>query len=510
MERLVQSGLLHCRGVPPDSTYTFRHALLQDAARETLLRGKARELHARIAAALEARFPEIADQQPELLAHHYTEAGSINQAVIYWAKAGRQSAARSAMVEAEAQLRRALQLLSDLPNSRERKRQEFELQVTLAVALMESKGQVHPQVTEVLGHARSLITETEAMGTILHFSVLYGLWVAQYLGGERTAALEQANEFLSLAESQTQSGLLLVGHRLVGSSLIFTGNYPVALSHLDRAVASYRPGQHQDLAFRFGADMGITAMCSRALALWHRGYFDQARKAADEGLRQARESTHRHTLAHGLVYVGLMTVSGRWAAEAENVARELTSLTREQGFPLLAGYGLLLQGGAMTLRGQEEAAAERFHEGAAAMKATGVNRAEPMAFCYLAEALALNGATENGLRVIAAALAEAEASGTHWVDAELHRLRGDLLGRLASDDQTEVETCFRTALSVAREQGSRGFELRAAFSLARLLSARGRRDEARAILAPVYGWFTEGFDTADLQEAETLLDQLAA
>jgi class 3 adenylate cyclase/predicted ATPase len=510
LEELVQSELLHRRGVPPDSSYSFRHTLLQDAAHETLLRGKARELHARIARVLEERFPEIAEQRPELLAHHYTEAGLIEQAVLHWAKAGRQSAARSAMVEAEGQLRRALQLLSDLPNSRERRRREFELQVNLAMALMESKGQVHPEVTEVLGHARSLIAETEAIGTILHFSVLYGLWVAQYLGGERTAALKQANEFLSLAESQTQSGLMLVGHRLVGSSLIFTGNYPAAFSHLDRAVALYRPGQHQELAFRFGADMGITAMCSRALALWHRGYFDQARKAADEGLRQARQSTHRHTLAYALVYVGLMMVSGRWAAGAEDVAKELTALTREQGFPLLLGYGLLLQGGAMTLRGEGNAAAERFHEGAAAMKATGVSRSEPMALCYLAEALALNGATAQGLQVIGAALAEGEVSGTHWVDAELHRLRGDLLGRLPTGDRIEIETCFRTSLSVAREQGSRGFELRAAVSLAGLLSSQGRRDEARDLLLPVHGWFTEGFETPDLQDARAVIDDLSA
>src|SRR6516165_6694383 len=393
LEGLVRSELVRCRGVPPDAVYIFKHTLLQEAAHETLLRSKARELHARIAAVLEKHFPEIADDQPELLAFHNTEAGAIEQAVIYWAKAGRQSAARSAMVEAEAQLKRGLQLLSNLPDSRERKRQELDLQVTLAVALMESKGQVHPEVTEVLGRARSLIVETEATGTILHFSVLYGLWVAQYLGGQRTAALEQAKVFLSLAESQTQSGLLLVAHRLVGSSLIFTANYPAALSHLDRAVELYRPGQHQELALRFGADMGITAICSRALALWHSGYFDQARSAADEGLRRARESTHRHTLAYGLVYIGLTAASGRWHAEAEKTANELVSLTREQGFPLLLGYGLLLQGGAMTLRRQGEAGAERIREGAAAMQATGVSRSEPMVLCYLAEALALNGAS---------------------------------------------------------------------------------------------------------------------
>src|SRR5215469_9491036 len=202
----------------------------------------------------------------------------LEQAVTYWARAGRQSAARSAMIEAEAQLRRGLLLISDLPDCRERQRQELDLQVTLASALMESKGHVHPEVSEVLGRARSLIVETETTDTILHFSVLYGLWVAQYLGGEPITALEQAKEFLALAQSQTQSGLLLVGHRLVGSALIPTGDFQEALSHLDRAVALYRPEEHAALAFRFGADIGITAMCVRAWALWHRGFPDQAKK----------------------------------------------------------------------------------------------------------------------------------------------------------------------------------------------------------------------------------------
>ena len=236
LQTLVQLELLYCRGTPPDGVYLFKHALLQDAAHETLLRSKRRELHARIAAVLEERFPEVADEQPGLLAHHYTEAGSIEQAVIYRGKAGQQSAARSAMVEAEAQLRRGLLLLSDLADTPERKRHELDLQVTLASALRESKGHVHPEVAAVLGRGRELIIEMEATGTLLHFSVLYGLWVARYLGGEPVAALEQGKEFLSLAQSQTQSGLLLVGHRLVGSALIFTGDYRAALSHLDRAI----------------------------------------------------------------------------------------------------------------------------------------------------------------------------------------------------------------------------------------------------------------------------------
>jgi len=508
LESLVQSELLHCRGMPPDSVYLFKHALLQDAAHETLLRNKRRELHARIAPVLEERFPDVAEQQPGLLAQHYTEAGSIEQAVIYWGKAGRQSAARSAMIEAEAQLRRGLQLLSNLPDSRERKRQELDLHVTLAAALRESKGHVHPLVAAVLGRARSLIADTEATGTILHFSVLYGLWVAQYLGGEPVAALDQAKEFLSLAQSQTQSGLLLVGHRLVGSALLFTGNYPAAFSHLDRAMALSRPEEDRELAFRFGADIGITAQCVRAWALWHRGYPDQARRALKEGVQRARQSVHRHTLAYALIYMGLTATSARWADETEEAANELVSLTREHGFALFLGYGLLLQGAALAIRGRGEAAVEGINESVAAMQATGIRRSDPMVLGFVAEALALKGDVAAGLQMLATASAAAEAAGAHWADAELHRLRGDVLSRLPSADWTEVERCFRHALAVAREQGSRGFELRAAVSLARLLCAQQRQDEARNLLGPIFDWFTEGLDTPDLAEAKSLLNEL--
>jgi predicted ATPase len=509
LESLVQSELLHRRGAPPDSVYLFKHALLQDAAHETLLRRKRRELHARIAAVLEEHFPEVADRQPGLLAYHYTESGSIGRAVMYWGKAGRQSASRSAMLEAEAQLRRGLRLISELPNSRERKRQELDLQVTLAAALRESKGHVHPEVVAVLGRARELIVETEATGTILHFSVLYGLWVARYLGGEPVAALDQGKEFLSLAQSQTQSDLLLVGHRLVGSALVFAGNFPAALSHLDRAVALYRPQEHGELAFRFGADIGTTALCVRAWALWHCGCPDQTRRALDEGLRYARQSVHRHTLAYALIYKGLTATSARWVAETEQAANELVSLTREHGFALFLGYGLLLQGAALTMRGQGEAAIERIHEAVAAMQATGVRRSDPMILGYLAEALALKGEVAQAMAALGAASAAAQASGSHWADAELYRLRGDLLSRLQAADWTEVERCFRTALTVAREQGTRGFELRAAVRLARLLRTQGRVDDARDVLDPIFGSFTEGFDTPDLEEAKGLLDELS-
>jgi predicted ATPase len=294
----------------------------------------------------------------------------------------------------------------------------------------------------------------------------------------------------------------------IGSSLLFTGDYPGALSHLDCATALYQPEEHRELAFRFGADIGATALCVRAWALWHCGYPDQSRRALDEGLRHARQSAHRHTLAYAPIYKGLTATSARWAAETEKAANELVALAREHGFALFLGYGLLLQGAALTLDGQGDAAVKQIHQAVATMQETGVSRSDPMVLGYLAEALALAGAVADGPRTIAAASAAGEASGAHWADAELHRLRGELLGRLPSADWAEVERCYRAALTVAREQGTRGFELRAAVSLASLLGAQQRQAEVRELLAPVFGWFTEGFETPDLKDASALLDEL--
>jgi predicted ATPase/class 3 adenylate cyclase len=507
---LIDAGLIFARGTPPHATYLFKHALVQDTAYSMLLRSARKTLHARIARTLAERFPSVAEAQPQVLAHHLTEAGLIEQAIAYRSRAGQQSAAKSAFIEAIAQLRSGLQLIDELPDSRERKQRELELQVTLAAALMEAKGHANPEVGLVLRRARDLVLDTNAAGTVLHFSVLYGLWVAQYLGGEPIAALEQAKEFLSLAQSQAQSGLVLTGHRLVGSALIPIGDFRDALSHLDRAVALYRPEEHGALAFRFGADIGITALCVRAWALWHRGFPDQARKVLDEAVQSARQSVHRHTLAYALIYAGLMAISARWTTEGASVANELVSLTEEHGFALFLGYGLILQGGAMAQSGQGAAAVERIREGIAAMLATGARRTESMVLGLLAEALAATGAIAKALEMLAAALAAAEDCGAHWADAELHRLRGELLQRLSLPDWAEIERSFRTSLAVAHEQGTRGFELRAAISLARLMSKRERRDDARDLLAPLYGWFTEGFDTPDLKEAKALLDALNA
>ena len=296
-----------------------------------------------------------------------------------------------------------------------------------------------------------------------------------------------------------------MGHWLVGRVLIAIGDYPAATSQLESAVASYRAGKAWTFDPRFGADIGVTAVAAWGLALWHRGYSDQAHKATDEALRRARQLRHLHTLVYALLIIGQAAISARNTAEAEELANELVGLSDENRFAFFSGFGQIFQGWALAHRGPGRAAVQRIREGLSAAEATGWRSHEPGLLGLLAEALALSGAINDGLTVLAEALATAEASGARGADAEIHRLRGELLRRLSSPNSTEVEACFRTALAVAREQATRGYELRATLSLARLLSEQGRRTEIRDVLAPVYSLFTEGFDTPDLKEATALL-----
>jgi DNA-binding winged helix-turn-helix (wHTH) protein/predicted ATPase len=509
LDRLLEAGLIFRRGTPPRASYVFKHALVQDAAYSTLVRGRRQELHAAIGLALERQFPCLIEQQPSLAAHHFGEAGLGEQAAVYWCRAGRQSVARSALVEAVSQLRRGLLILGEVPETPKRESLEIDLQVTLAGALMSVKGFAHPDVIAAFERARELIAGSAAAGTLVHFSVLYGLYAANFVGGRPKPALEQARTFLSLAEAQTQSGLLLMGHRVVGTVLALVGDYPAALTHLERAVAMYRPEEHQDLAFRFGADIGVSALSSYALALWNRGYPDQARKTADEAISRARQLSHAHTLAYALVVVGVTAISARWLAMVEDIADEVVALAQERSFAFFLGWGLTLQGWVMGQRGQGAPAVERVRQGLDATAATCGRNYRPMLMGLLAETLATSGEVENGLAAITDALALAESSGQTGTDAELHRLKGELLANLPRPNRSAAEACFNQALAVAKNQGAHGFELRASVSLARLLGSGQRRREAHQILAAAYASFVEGFATPDLEAAKMLLEELA-
>jgi len=269
LHRLVEAGLVFQRGMPPTAEYLFKHALVQDTAYSTLLRGPRQALHRRIAEALEQRFSDFVETRPEILAHHYGEAAIADKAITYWHRAGKLSVAKSAVREAIAQLRRGLSLLDGLPETRERKQLELDIHVTLTTALMAGKGFADPEVAAALERANRLVTETASVGSPLHFSVLYGLWISNLAGGVMAAALEHATDFLSVAQSQPSSGPLLVGHRTLALSLMLSGDYRAALAHFETAVSLYRPGEHRDSAFHYGQDIGVSGFVQLSWALWN-------------------------------------------------------------------------------------------------------------------------------------------------------------------------------------------------------------------------------------------------
>jgi predicted ATPase len=510
LRRLVEAGLVFQRGAPPAAEYLFKHALVQDTAYTTLLRGPRQALHHRIAEALEQRFADLIETRPEIVAHHYGEAAIADKAIAYWHRAGKSSVAKSAVREAIAQLRRGLSLLDGLPETRERQQLELDIHVTLTAALIAGRGYANPEVFAALERANRLVTETAAVGTPLHFSVLYGLWTSNHNAGAIAAALEHATNFLSSAQSQPSSGPLVVGHRAVALSLMFSGDYRAALAHFETAASLYQPDEHRNSALHYGQDSGVSAFVQLSWALWHRGYPDQSARAAHRALAYSRQLGHAHTLALGFCFAGRAAVFARDVATACACGNDCVALASEHGFPHWAAQGRVLQGWAAAQKGEATTGIARIRDGVAAAEAAGTRSTTPLFLTLLAEALALAGKIEEALAALGDALAKAAGSGVRGSDAEIHRLRGELTGRLPYPDPAKAEDSFRTALAVAREQGTRGYELRAATSLARLWGEQGRRSDARELLAPVYGWFTEGFDTQDLKEAKALLEELAA
>ncbi len=340
--------------------------------------------------------------------------------------------------------------------------------------------------------------------------MLYGLWASNFTAGAIAAALEHATNFLSIAQSQPSSGLLLVAHRVLGHSLIFSGDHRAALAHLETAASLCRPEEHRNSALRYGADIGVHALVMLSWALWHRGYPDQSARAADRALALSRQLRHAHTLSFAFYFAGMAAAFARDVATACARSNDCIALASEHGFPQWAAAARVLQGWTDAQKGEATTGIARIRDGMAAFEATGARLATPLFLALLAKALAFAGKIEEGLAALDDALAQAAVSGVRGWDAEIHRLRGELTGRLPYPDPAKAEDSFRTALAIAREQGTRGYELRAAMSLARLLREEGRRTEAHDLLAPVYSSFTEGFDTPDLKETKALLDELAA
>jgi predicted ATPase len=468
---------------------------------------------------LESQFAEIGENQPELLARHHTEAGLIEKAATQWGKAGQRSLQRSALVEATAQLTRALDQIAILPATPVLRREQIKLQVALITPLMHVKGYAAPETKAAVERGRLLIDQSDALGEplddpLLLFSVLYGFWVANYVAFNGGAMRHLSNDFLALAKKQSATMPLIVGHRLVGTSLMCGGELPEGRVRLDRAIALYNPTEHRPLALRFGQDVRVAILSYRAMALWMLGYPKAALADAEQALADAREIAQATTLMYALGHVTLIYLWRGDYEQVESLAGELIPLAQEKGAIYFKGGGMMNQGCLFALTSNSELltakAIEMLSAGLTVQASTGATTWGPWFRAHLGKARAELAQFDEAWSDLGDAMTAIESSDERLWEAEVHRIAGELAVKSPEADAAKAEAYFERSLSVARQQQAKSWELRAAMSLAHLWRDQGKLQQARELLAPVYGWFTEGFDTRDLKEAKALLEELAA
>jgi class 3 adenylate cyclase/predicted ATPase len=421
LDRLLQAGLLFRQGLPPLASYLFKHALVQDAAYGTLLREPRRALHARIAETLEGRFAETAESQPEILAHHFAEAGLTEAAIEWWGTAGQRSLARSALVEGKEQLKRALDQIRTTPVTPALRREEIKLEVAFA------------------------------------------------------------------------------------NVLALTGDLMEGKEHYDRALAILDPAEHCGLTTRSGRDVRVTLLSYRSQCVWQLGYPAASRNDAEHAVKNARETGHAATLVYALSRAATSFTFCRDFAAAQAQADEIVALADERGKALEN----LIRGRLFALTGKASDAVQTVTSGIASLRSTGATLNEPIHLWHLAIAYAELGRIDDAQRCIDDTMENVERSKERWCEAEVHRIAGEIALKSSTPDTEKAEKYFDRALAVARQQHAKSWELRAAMSMARLWRDQGKVQQARELLAPVYGWFTEGFDTLDLKDARALLDELA-
>ena len=512
LERLIAAGLLFREGTPPHATYLFKHALVQDAAYSTLLREQRRTLHAHIAGTIESKFADIAESRPELLARHCTEAGLIEKAAGLWGKAGQRSLERSALVEAVEQLTRALDQITTLPGTPTLRREQFRLQVALLNPLGHLKSFAAPETKAAVERARLLIEQAELLGEPAPrlSSVLVGLWVGSYNAFNGDAMRELAAQFLALAEKQGAKALFLIGHRIMGVSLAWTGDIAEGRAHYDKAIALYDPAVHRPLAARFGLDAEVSVLAQRSIALWLLGRPEAALADVDRALTDAREIEHAPTLMDALFFPTITHIFCGNHAKANLQADELVALADEIGSLYMKANGMMLQGSCFAMIGKASQAVHMIASGLTASRSTGATAGAPGWLSILARARAELAQFDDAWRCIDEAMTAIATTKERWCEAEVNRTAGEIALMSPERDALKAEAYFDRALAVARQQQAKSLELRAAMSLARLWRDQGKPQQARELLAPVYGWFTEGFDTRDLKEAKALLEELAA
>jgi predicted ATPase/class 3 adenylate cyclase len=490
----------------PDLEYTFKHALTHEVTYQSLLRSNRQNCHERIARILEERFPDVRETQPQLLAHHYTEASLGARAIPYWQRAGERANERAANAEAVNYFSKGLELLKAVPDTPESLQRKLSLYTLLGRTLKDVRGYGDPEVEEAYTRARELCRHIGEAPQL--FPTLLGLSIYFVVRAELQTARDLGQQLLDMAHRVQDSVLLVEAHYVLGVTCFWLGEFDLARKYLERGIEQYDPHRHQSHIMLFGQDEGVVCLCRAAVDLWYLGYPDQALTRGTEALTLAQQLSHPASLAYVLYWLAFLYHQRRELQKTREWTDASMALSAEQGFGYWPPLGTILQGWMLSEDGEVTEGIRRIRDGLVALQASGNQIQRAYSLGLLANAHKQLGQIDEGLTVLDDALAAIDKTAGRWAEAELHLIKGELLMRQAASNLQQAEICFNQALAVARGQSAKSLELRAAMSLSRLWHMQGKRQEARKLLAEIYVWFTEGFDTADLKDAKALLDEL--
>ena len=506
LRQLVAADLVSQKGLPPQAQYVFKHALIQDSAYQSLLRSTRQHYHHTIAQVLAEQFTDITDTQPELLAHHYTEAGLTEQAIGYWQQAGQRASQRSANAEAESHLTTGIRLLLSLPDTPERAQRELYLQLALGPVLMATKSIGHVDTERAYTRAHALCQQLGETPEL--FPVMWGLRRFYSNRAALQTARELEEQLFRLAQAAGDPALLLAVQWAWGTTSFFLGELTTARERYAQSLSLYRPEMHDSQIAQYGTDLGVATRSYNALTLWHLGYPDQALQESYQSITLAQDGAHPFSQAYALFVSAWVHHLRRDMSATQRQAEAAIRLATEQELSYWVSNSGNMRGWSLAMQGDGAAGITEMTQSLAAVRALRAKLAETVLLAMLVEAYSSCGQREAAWVVLTEALEMVDECGERAYEAQLYHLQGEILLQGKEAQQEEAEASFQKALDVARQQEAKSWELRATTSLARLWQQQGKKTEARELLAPVYNWFTEGFDTKDLQEAKALLDEL--
>jgi predicted ATPase len=501
----VADEVVYQLGRLPRSKYIFKHALIQDAASQSLLKRTRQQCHQRVAQLLEEQFPDTVEAHPELMARHYTEAADSKHAVDYWRRAGERARGQSANLEAIAYLTKGIEMLQELPDNEERARQELSLQISLGHANIVAKG--HGAVEAEAAYTRALAL-CEQLGDIPELaSTLFGLWRFYCVARPLDEADEVAMQLRRLAENKQETELHVVANYALGYTALCMGNLRNARINLEKGIAQYQPVQRSAATYRAAQDPGVACRSYLALTEWLLGFPERAQSLIRESVELAEELDHAYSLAYALCYAGA-TVFEACGIDRNTVVQRGLEVATQGGFSLWIVNGRAHRASMRFDDERSGSALDELRESVLAKSQLGVHVHDPYFLTLLARAYQQAGRIDEGLQVLDDAQRSIDARGERWWEAEIRRLRGENMLSRSTDNAGDAEVCFEQALKISRSQEARSLELRAATSLARLWQRQDRHEDARRLLGDCYASFSEGFDTSDLNDAKALLDSL--